>query len=163
MELSAWSTKQIKREPGSVARIAAEIDKADFVLLYRTSDDFWEELEQVVLDVKDRVPVVVVGPEPSFSALSNVNPEITATVYRYILFGGAGNMRNMLGYLRASFSEECDLRIRPSPCRGRAFTIRPSPACSPDDGRLSFRLPGVPPLRPGVFCGHPLLALQLGQ
>lgn len=97
--LSAWSTKQIKREPGSVARIASEIDKADLLLLYRTSDDFWEELEQAVVDVKDRIPVVVVGPEPSFSTLSNVNPEITAAVYRYILFGGAANMRNMLAYL----------------------------------------------------------------
>ncbi|MGD0230159.1 MAG: hypothetical protein ABSC19_07360 [Syntrophorhabdales bacterium] len=86
IELTAYSTKQIKREPGLVSRIAVEIDKADLVLLYRTSDDFWEELEQTVLTVKDRMPVV--GPEPSFSALSNVNPEIVATVYKYILFGG---------------------------------------------------------------------------
>ena len=99
IELSAWSTKQIKREPESVARIASEIDSSDLVLLYRTSDDFWEELEQVVLDMRDRVPVVVVGPEPSYAALSNVNPEITATVFRYILFGGAINMKNMLAYL----------------------------------------------------------------
>jgi cobaltochelatase CobN len=99
IELAAWSTKQVKRAPGSVARIASEIDVSDLVLLYRTSDDFWDELEQTVLDVKDCIPVVVVGPEPSFSALSNVNPEITATVYRYILFGGGANMRNMLAYL----------------------------------------------------------------
>ena len=99
IELSAWSTKQIKRESQSIERIAAEISRVDLVLLYRTSDDFWEELEQVVLNVKDRIPVVVVGPEPSFSALSNVNPEITSTVYKYILFGGSANMRNMLAYL----------------------------------------------------------------
>ena len=99
VKLAAYSTKQIKRDPELISRLAAEIDKADLVLLYRTSDDFWDELEQVVLDTKDRVPVVVVGPEPSFAALSNVNPEITATVYRYILFGGSGNMRNMLAYL----------------------------------------------------------------
>ena len=61
IELAAYSTKQIKREPELVSRIASEIDKADLVLLYRTSDDFWEELEQVVLTLKDRIPVVVVG------------------------------------------------------------------------------------------------------
>ncbi|HUJ69373.1 MAG TPA: cobaltochelatase subunit CobN, partial [Syntrophorhabdales bacterium] len=99
IELSAWSTKQIKRESGSIARIAGEMGKVDLVLLYRTSDDFWEELEQAVLEAKDRIPVIVVGPEPSFSALSNVNPEMTSAVYRYILFGGATNMRNMLAYL----------------------------------------------------------------
>jgi cobaltochelatase CobN len=106
IELSAYSTKQIKREPGLVSRIASEIDKADLVLLYRTSDEFWEELEQTVLTVKDRMPVVVVGPEPSFAALSNVNPEIVATAYKYILFGGAGNMRNMLSYLFSLLFEE---------------------------------------------------------
>ena len=115
IELTAYSTKQIKREPELVSRIASEIDKADLVLLYRTSDDFWEELEQTVLTVKDRVPVVVVGPEPSFSALSNVNPEIVATVYKYILFGGAGNMRNMLGYLLSNLFEETVTFEAPEP------------------------------------------------
>ncbi len=115
IELAAYSTKQIKREPELVSRIALEIDKADLVLLYRTSDDFWEELEQTVLTVKDRMPVVVVGPEPAFSALSNVNPEIVATVYKYILFGGAGNMRNMLGYLLSNLFEEAGTFEAPEP------------------------------------------------
>ena len=114
-ELTAYSTKQIKREPGLVSRIASEIGKADLVLLYRTSDDFWEELEQTVLTVKDRMPVVVVGPEPSFSALSNVNPEIVATVYKYILFGGAGNMRNMLDYLLSNLFGETVTFAFPEP------------------------------------------------
>ncbi len=115
IDLTAYSTKQIKRAPGLVAQIGTEIDKADLVLLYRTSDDFWDELEQAVVTVKDRAPVVVVGPEPSFSALSNVNPEIVATVYKYILFGGAGNMRNMLGYLVGNLFEEAATFEPPEP------------------------------------------------
>jgi len=129
-ELTAYSTKQIKREPGLVSRIASEIGKADLVLLYRTSDDFWEELEQTVLTVKDRMPVVVVGPEPSFSALSNVNPEIVATVYKYILFGGAGNMRNMLDYLLSNLFGETVTFAFPEPLPWRASIIRRSPAFS---------------------------------
>ena len=74
-----------------------------------------EELEQTVLTVKDRIPLVVVGPEPSFSALSNVNPEIVATVYKYILFGGGGNMRNMLGYLLGNLFEETVAFEAPEP------------------------------------------------
>ena len=117
-----------------VSRIASEIDKADLVLLYRTSDDFWEELEQTVLTVKDRVPVVVVGPEPSFSALSNVNPEIVATVYKYILFGGAGNMRNMLGYLlEQPLRGNGHLRIPRAPAVG-GHSSSGHPRCFPDDG-----------------------------
>ena len=114
------------------------------MLLYRTSDDFWEELEQAVLDVKDRVPVVVVGPEPSFSALSNVNPEIMATVYKYILFGGAGNMRNMLGYLlEPAFRGNGRLRVAGAPAVG-GHPSSGHPRRLFDDGRLPFRLPGIP-------------------
>ena len=142
-----------------VSRIAAEIDKADLVLLYRTSDDFWEELEQVVLDAKDRVPVVVVGPEPSFAALSNVNPEITATVYRYILFGGAGNMRNMLGYLLSHFSEETVTFASPEPLpwEGIYHPAIPGVFQTAADFLSAYR--GIPPLRAGIFCGPPLLPL----
>ena len=153
IELSDYSTKQIKREPGLVSRIAVEIGKADLVLLYRTSDDFWEELEQVVLDAKDRVPVVVVGPEPSFAALSNVNPEITATVYRYILFGGAGNMRNMLGYLLSNLFEETVTFASPEPLPWEGIHHPAIPGVFQTVAGFLSAYRGILPCAPASFVG----------
>ncbi len=148
IELAAWSTKQIKREPGLLSTIGVEMEKADLVLLYRTSDEFWEDLEQTVLTVKNRIPVVVVGPEPSFSALSNVNPEIVATVYRYILFGGAGNMRNMLGYLfNLLFEEKLSFEApEPLPWEGIHHPAIPGVFPTTADFLSAYRgfLPSVP-------------------
>ena len=163
VKLAAYSTKQIKRDPELISRLAAEIDKADLVLLYRTSDDFWDELEQVVLDTKDRVPVVVVGPEPSFAALSNVNPEITATVYRYILFGGSGNMRNMLAYLLSQLfgSDTAFESPEPLPWQGIYHPAIPGVFSATADFLSAYK--EFLSFEPGVFCGPPLLPLELGQ
>jgi cobaltochelatase CobN len=153
VDLSAYSTKQIKREPGLVSRIAVEIEHADLVLLYRTSDEFWEELEQTVLTVKDRMPVVVVGPEPSFSALSNVNPEIVATVYTYILFGGAGNMRNMLGYLLSLLFGEEAVFEAPEPLPWEGIHHPAIPGVFPTTADFLSAYQGFLPSAPASFVG----------
>ena len=153
VDLSAYSTKQIKREPGLVSRIAVEIEHADLVLLYRTSDEFWEELEQTVLTVKDRMPVVVVGPEPSFSVLSNVNPEIVATVYTYILFGGAGNMRNMLGYLLSLLFGEKAVFEAPEPLPWEGIHHPAIPGVFPTTADFLSAYQGFLPSAPASFVG----------
>lgn len=99
IDLTGYSTKQINGDPGLIGHICAGFAKTDLILLYKTHDDFWEEIEAALIAAKDRVPVVVVGTDPTFGAFSNVSPEIVATVYRYILFGGIRNMTNMLKYL----------------------------------------------------------------
>ena len=60
---------------------------------------FWDEIEPEIEALRKRIPVVVVGSDPSSWALSSVSPEIVATVYRYILFNGRDNIANMLRFL----------------------------------------------------------------
>lgn len=100
--LTAFSTKQLNTAPGLVDEAKSSLAAADCILLYRTNDAFWEEIEPEIEALRRRVPVVVVGSDPSFWALSSVSPEIVAAVYRYILFNGRGNITNMLRFLMHS-------------------------------------------------------------
>ncbi|MBF0507305.1 MAG: cobaltochelatase subunit CobN [Deltaproteobacteria bacterium] len=106
IELVAYSNKQINTNYELIDRIKAEMARAELIILYRTNDAFWEELEAAVREVKGRIPVVVVGSDPSYWALSTVSPEIVATVYRYILFNGKDNLVNMFGYLLHHISDQ---------------------------------------------------------
>lgn len=102
ISLSSYSTKQMNMTPGLIQEVKASLRSADCILLYRTMEGFWDELEPEIRELRDRIPVVVVGSDPSFWALSSIAPEMVATVYRYILFNGRENMANMLRYLMHS-------------------------------------------------------------
>jgi len=99
VQLSSFSTKQLSTSPDLIESVKAKMWTADLILLYRTSDAFWDEIEIEVRELRDRIPVVVVGSDPSFWALSTVEPEVVATVYRYIFNSGRDNIGNMLRYL----------------------------------------------------------------
>jgi len=106
IELVSYSTKLLNMHPEARAAAAEGMRDADLILLYRTSDPFWEEIEGEVKSAGKRIPVVVVGSDPSFWSLSNVNPEIVAAVYRYFLFNGRENIANMLRCLLRHFFGE---------------------------------------------------------
>lgn len=99
ISLSSFSTKQLNTTPSLVDDAKSSFRYADCILLYRTNDAFWDEIEPEIESLRNRIPVVVVGSDPSFWALSSVAPEMVATVYRYILYNGRHNIANMLRFL----------------------------------------------------------------
>ncbi len=99
IELQAYSTKQLTTYPELVHDALVKLQQADTILLWRTNDAFWEELEPELRSLRERIPLIVVSGDPSTWALSTLNPEIIATVYRYILLNGRANMENMFRYL----------------------------------------------------------------
>lgn len=99
IELTSFSTKQLNMNPALIDEAKARLRTADFILLYRTNDAFWDEIEPEIRDLRDRIPVVVVGSDPSFWVLSTIQPELVATAYKYILFNGRDNIGNMLRFL----------------------------------------------------------------
>ena len=99
IRLKACSTKQINLDQVALDSLYQDMREADLVLLYRTNDAFWEEIEENLDEVRSRIPVVVIGSDPSLWVKSTVSPEIVATVYRYILFNGRENMTNLLRFL----------------------------------------------------------------
>jgi len=101
IECVSFSGKQFNTNPESVSLAGPAILSSDLVLLYRTNDPFWDEIDEILDEIKGRIPVIAVGSDPSTWARSTVSPEITATTYRYILYNGRENFTNMLNYLRS--------------------------------------------------------------
>ncbi len=97
--LASFSTKQLNTTPALIDEAGARLRDADFILLYRTTDTFWDEIEPAIREVRGRIPVVTIGSDPSFWALSTVAPELVATAYRYVLYSGQNNVSNMLRFL----------------------------------------------------------------
>ncbi len=101
VELTAYSNKQLNLRPELLETVRHAMSEADFVLLYRTSDPFWEELEQDIREAGTARPVVITGSDPGLWRLSTAGPEVSAAAYSYLLFNGDENLDNLVRYLRA--------------------------------------------------------------
>ena len=99
IELMSYSSKQINCFPDMLRKASRDMKTADLIILYRTNDAFWEEIEEDLHVLKKRIPLVVIGSDPSFWSISTVSPEVVATVYKYVLFNGSENIVNMFRYL----------------------------------------------------------------
>lgn len=100
IELTVFSNKQFNTFPDSVSDIGSAFRSSDLILLYRTNDAFWLDIDSELEEIRSRIPVIVTGSDPSNWALSSVRPEIVANAYRYILFNGRENFVNMFNYLK---------------------------------------------------------------
>ena len=99
IDLTAYSSKQLNLRPELPADAVRQMGKADLILLYRTGDAFWDDVDAELAVLNKRIPVVAVGSDPSLWAVSTVHPELVAAVYHYLLFNGRGNIDNMLRFL----------------------------------------------------------------
>ncbi|HSW63441.1 MAG TPA: cobaltochelatase subunit CobN [Dissulfurispiraceae bacterium] len=99
LSLTSFSTKQLNTIPALIGEAKARLREADCILLYRTNDTFWDEIEPEIRELHGRIPVVVVGSDPSFWVLSTITPELVAAVYRYMLYSGQNNINNMMRFL----------------------------------------------------------------
>ena len=101
-DLKAYSNKQLCMDLAMIRDAGKEMETADLILLYRTAEPFWDEIEERIGELGGRIPVIAVGPQPFFRKISNLSPEIVTTVYRYLLFNGAENFREMLKFLAST-------------------------------------------------------------
>lgn len=99
IRLSPFSTKQLNVNPALIDEVRSLLPRADCILVYRTNDTFWDEIEPEIRELRSRIPVVSISSDPSFWELSSVSPEAVATVYRYVLYSGKDNILNMLRFL----------------------------------------------------------------
>ncbi|MEQ8212290.1 MAG: hypothetical protein ABRQ35_00140, partial [Smithellaceae bacterium] len=65
LDLLSYSGKQLNLHPEMLAAAERDMKTADIILLYRTNDVFWEEIEKILEEVRSRIPVVVVGSDPA--------------------------------------------------------------------------------------------------
>ena len=106
IDLIAYSSKQLNLCPEIISDAVENMKTADMILLYRTSESFWDDIEDELSLLQKRIPVVIVGSDPSLWTASTVNPEIVATVYNYLLFNGRENISHMLRFLLHNIFQE---------------------------------------------------------
>ncbi|MBU4320188.1 MAG: cobaltochelatase subunit CobN, partial [Nitrospinae bacterium] len=99
IELKVYSTKRLEEETERLEAVLAEAEGADAILLYRSTEGFWETMEKRLQALGRKVPIVCVGHDPSLWMLSTVRPEIVAKVYSYIVINGEENFTSMLRYI----------------------------------------------------------------
>ncbi|BCB95950.1 cobaltochelatase subunit CobN [Dissulfurispira thermophila] len=111
IDLEAYSNKHITQKPEALQSIFSGMKEADLILLYRTGDAFWEDVEGELKNLCKKQPVIMVGSDPSYWTHSTVDLDIVGTVYRYILFNGKENFLNMFRYiLNKVFKREIDFK-----------------------------------------------------
>ncbi|MDD5169080.1 MAG: cobalt chelatase, partial [Syntrophales bacterium] len=106
LDLTSYSSKQLNMRSECLAEALRAMKTADLILLYRTNDAFWDDIEAELNHLKKRIPVVVVGSDPSLWTASTVHPEMVATAYNYLLFNGRENIANMLRFLLHQLFDE---------------------------------------------------------
>ncbi len=115
VELSAYSCKQISQHPELMDNLRRDMADSDCILLSRTNEPLWDELEQDIAAAKLSRPVIVTGSDPSLWGLSSTGVDVAATVYRYILYSGAENVDNLIKYLRCAVLGEKIICVEPQP------------------------------------------------
>ena len=95
IELNAWSTHDVEEEKKRKDCIKS-FEQADVILLHPSNEAHWDE---IVERLNKEVPTLSFGHDSSFWSLSNVPLEVVATVNAYHIYGGDGNIKNMLRYI----------------------------------------------------------------
>lgn len=98
-DLAVYAARRLEEDPDSLARAERDLDDCDLVLLYRTRDLFWEELEKKLRTLGISKPIVCLGHDPSEWLLSTVDAETVVTAQSYLTLNGEGNVKNLLYYL----------------------------------------------------------------
>ena len=112
MDVKIYSSRRLEEEPEKIEVALKEAETADAILLYRSTETIWEMMEKRLLEIGKNVPIVCVGHDPSYWALSTVKPEVVATVYTYITYNGEENFSAMLRYIA---HEVCEKDIEAPP------------------------------------------------
>ncbi len=97
LELKIFSSKILENSQNKLDDVLNELRKSDVILLYRSSETFWDKIEAEIKKLGK--PIICISYDPAFWTLSTVDPQIVKTCYSYITIGGEENFVNMLLYI----------------------------------------------------------------
>ena len=105
--LRIFPNRVLEDNPEKMDDVLAAMRTSDVVLLYHTSDMFWEQLDREVKEIRKTVPVICLGTDPLTWGLSTVDTSIVATCQTYLTNNGDENFRNLLRYIgKVVFSQD---------------------------------------------------------
>jgi cobaltochelatase CobN len=85
--------------PEKMDEVICAMKKSDVVLLYHTSDVFWERLDKESKEIGKTVPIICMGTDPLMWGLSTVEIPVVATCQTYLTNNGDENFKNLLNYI----------------------------------------------------------------
>ncbi len=100
LNLKVFSSTRLNDEPEELDRAMVEIKTADAIFLYRSTEGFWDMLQEKLAELHE-TPVVCIGHDPSLWALSTTEMEIVTTCHEYFTYGGLENCTRMFNFIGA--------------------------------------------------------------
>ncbi|NPA40098.1 MAG: cobaltochelatase subunit CobN [Thermodesulfobacteria bacterium] len=98
-EVKLYSARVLQLNKDLLRTAISELKKADVILLYRSSENCWEEIENFIKKQNLGAKIVALGNNPEFCRLSNVGAEVIEKAYKYLLIGGEQNLKNLTLFL----------------------------------------------------------------
>lgn len=117
VELSVYSWRHIGRNAELLENPAEAIADSDCILLSHNADTRWTELRKRIAEARPDCPLIVISGDPAWWNTATPGIKISATVCRYFLYGGPGNMDNLVRYLRCQIMNENVSFREPSPTK----------------------------------------------
>jgi cobaltochelatase CobN len=99
VELTIFPNRVLDESPEKVDEALTSMRAADVVILYHTSDMFWERIDKEIKEIGKIVPVISLGYDPSFFVYSSVAPRIVTTCQTYVVNSGEENYQNLLRFI----------------------------------------------------------------
>jgi len=99
VEMALFSSKSIERSPEVFNKALNSLKEADVLFLYRSTESFWDNIEAEFKKLGKSKSIISVGSNPSYWLLSTVSPEIVATCFSYLTYGGRENFKNLLLFI----------------------------------------------------------------
>ena len=98
-DLRLFPNRALEDSPEKTDEALSAMRESDVVLLYHTSDRFWECIDKQIKTIGETVPVICLGTDPLMWGLSTVELPVVATCQTYLTNNGAENFRNLLRYI----------------------------------------------------------------
>jgi len=130
-DLIVYPNRVLEELPEKVDEALLSMKESDAILLYHTSDLFWERIDREIKTIGKTVPVISLGYDPSAWIHSTVRPQIVTTCQTYITNNGEENFRNLLRYIEKEILGQGGEVLPPAsvfwqglyhPAAGTAFT-----------------------------------------
>ena len=107
-----FSNRVLEESSEKLEESLAAMRTSDVILVYHTSDLFWERMDRELAIIRKTIPVISLGPDPSFWGQSTVSPLIVTTCHRYITNNGDENFKNLLLFIKKELFGE-DIPVTP--------------------------------------------------
>ena len=97
-ETAVFASKRLAQNPSEMEAAIVGMADADLILLYRTNEGYWQEIEAAL---PAGVPVVVVGMDPTLWESATTPIAICARAHAYLHQNGATNLSRLARFLKA--------------------------------------------------------------